>query len=218
MMQEAVKNRELISALADGQLHGEEFARTVEWLDQTADARLTWHAYHVVGDVLRSGDAMASASDGAFVQRLKLRLQPEVPRLSDQFATDSIAIGEVTTGVLAVKASEDRAANDGSFRWKMLAGVASMAFVALIGWQATGGSGEQAGAPMLAQTLIQVPGQTKPAEVALQQTVVAGEPQVMIRDQQLDALLAAHKQFGGTSALQVPTGFLRNATFEGVAR
>jgi len=36
----------------------------------------------------------------------------------------------------------------------------------------------------------------------------------MIRDPQLDALLAAHRQFGGTSALQMPAGFLRRATFE----
>jgi sigma-E factor negative regulatory protein RseA len=27
-------------------------------------------------------------------------------------------------------------------------------------------------------------------------------------------MMAAHKQFGGTSALQMPSGFLRNATFE----
>jgi sigma-E factor negative regulatory protein RseA len=40
----------------------------------------------------------------------------------------------------------------------------------------------------------------------------------MIRDPQIDALLAAHRQFGGTSALQAPTGFLRNATFEEGAR
>jgi sigma-E factor negative regulatory protein RseA len=45
-----------------------------------------------------------------------------------------------------------------------------------------------------------------------------GAAPVMIRDPQLDALLAAHRQFGGTSALQMPTGFLRNATFEEGAR
>ena len=33
-----------------------------------------------------------------------------------------------------------------------------------------------------------------------------------------DELLAAHKQLGGNSALQMPAGFLRNATFEGNAR
>jgi sigma-E factor negative regulatory protein RseA len=40
----------------------------------------------------------------------------------------------------------------------------------------------------------------------------------MIRDPRLDALLAAHRQFGGTSALQMPSGFLRNATFEESSR
>ena len=37
-------------------------------------------------------------------------------------------------------------------------------------------------------------------------------------DPQLDALLAAHKQLGGGSALPMPAGFLRNATFEGSGR
>ena len=36
----------------------------------------------------------------------------------------------------------------------------------------------------------------------------------VIRDARLDQYLAAHKQFGGSSALGVPSGFLRSATFE----
>jgi sigma-E factor negative regulatory protein RseA len=43
---------------------------------------------------------------------------------------------------------------------------------------------------------------------------ISGESTVMIRDPRLDALLAAHRQFGGASALQMPSGFMRNATFE----
>jgi len=38
----------------------------------------------------------------------------------------------------------------------------------------------------------------------------------MLRDARLDALLEAHQQAGGGS--QMPSGFLRNATFEGPAR
>ena len=76
-MQEVVNNRELLSALADGQLHGEEFARTVEWAGDAEEGRLTWHTYHVVRDVLRFGDAMESSRDAAFMQRLKLGLQQE---------------------------------------------------------------------------------------------------------------------------------------------
>jgi sigma-E factor negative regulatory protein RseA len=40
----------------------------------------------------------------------------------------------------------------------------------------------------------------------------------MIRDSQLDELLAAHQQSAGISALQMPAGFLRDATYERPAR
>ena len=40
---------------------------------------------------------------------------------------------------------------------------------------------------------------------------------VMIRDARLDGYLAAHKQFGGSSALGLPSGFLRSATHQGAA-
>ena len=113
-----------------------------------------------------------------------------------------------------VNRSENVSANDISFRWKLLAGVAALAVVSVIGWQGIGGWSDQHGAPQLAQ----VPVKTNKADMALQQAMVDGEPQLMIRDPQLDALLAAHRQFGGTSALQMPAGFLRNATFEGAAR
>ena len=49
--------------------------------------------------------------------------------------------------------------------------------------------------------------------------VLVGEnqtPQVMLRDPRLDALLEAHQQAGGGS--HMPSGFLRNATFEGQSR
>jgi len=104
------------------------------------------------------------------------------------------------------------AANDGAFRWKMVAGVASVAAFAAVGWSvlATGAS----------------PAFTTPAQLAIspQQSgdsvtvLTRAEPGVMIRDPKLDELLAAHRQFGGASALQSSAGFLRSATFEGPAR
>jgi len=48
------------------------------------------------------------------------------------------------------------------------------------------------------------------------QTIVASGK--VIRDARLDRYLAAHKQFAGTSALGVPSGFLRAATSESVDR
>ena len=39
-----------------------------------------------------------------------------------------------------------------------------------------------------------------------------GEP-VMLRDPRLDELVAAHRHYHGANNLQMPAGFLRNATF-----
>jgi sigma-E factor negative regulatory protein RseA len=36
----------------------------------------------------------------------------------------------------------------------------------------------------------------------------------VLRDVRLEELLAEHRQYGGMSALQMPAGFLRNATYD----
>ena len=215
MMQKTENNRELVSALADGQLHGQEFTRALDWLGAADDARLTWHAYHVVGDVLRSGEATASGRDHAFMQRLQLSLQQEAP-LIQLNAAAPMALTKVRGGLGGLDAPQDRAANDSRFRWKLLAGVASLALVSVISWQASSGWDRQRGASQLAQ----LPASARPTGLALPPAVAGADAQVgvMIRDPQLDALLAAHRQFSGTSALQMPAGFLRNATFDGVDR
>ena len=60
----------------------------------------------------------------------------------------------------------------------------------------------------------------RPQPAATQQVMVGNgqDAQVMLRDPRLDELLAAHKQYGGATALQMPAGFLRNATFESPSR
>lgn len=213
-MQDPVKNSELVSALVDGQLRPDEFADVIEWVGSTEDARATWHAYHLVGDVMRSGDALAGGRDAVFMARLRQGLQREAPSPVAQNATDFVANDAKPERNSAVKLSDMEAANDSRYRWRLVAGMVSLALVSLIGWQGLGPWADQPGAARLAQGSVPV---TVPGTVAPQDTALA-EPQVMIRDPQLDALLAAHKQFGGTSALQMPAGFLRNATFEGSAR
>lgn len=52
-------------------------------------------------------------------------------------------------------------------------------------------------------------------EAALAPIVADGK---MIRDARLDRYLAAHKQFAGSSALGVPSTFLRSATVESGSR
>ena len=48
------QQREMVSALADGQLRGQDFAMAVESIQVDINAGMTWQLYHVIGDVLRS--------------------------------------------------------------------------------------------------------------------------------------------------------------------
>lgn len=212
-MQEVLKNRENISALADGQLNGEEFDRAAEWAARDVDGQMTWQAYHVVGDLLRTGEWGASSRDAAFMARFKVRLQQEPLPSRQSESTELIAIKAMDSPARVQKSFKNEAANDATYRWKRLAGFASVLAVVAVGFLASGMWDEQRGSPQLAQAAAQAiqPNQAAPA--------LAGDgPNVMIRNSELDTLLAAHRQFGGTTAFQVPTGFLRNATFEGGGR
>ena len=212
MMQETGKKREQVSALVDGQLNSEEFAVAVDWLAQEEDARLAWQTYHVVGEVLRTGQAIDSTRDGEFLARLKLSLKQEAPQVARLNAIDLVASYALNTVPADQFFINSESANDSRFRWKLLAGIASMALVSMIGWQSVSGWGDSHGASQLAQATV------KPNAPIQTDVPLADVAQVMIRDPQLDALLAAHRQFGGTNALQMPAGFLRNATFEGPTR
>lgn len=189
---EKMDNQELMSALADGQLRGEAFARAVEVAAADARARESWCAYHVVGEVLRTGRAGTGASHEAFLARLRARLEQEQP----------VALAPVAAQPVAVVRE---AAND--WIWKMAAGVASVAAVAAVGWNLWGANGSGAAQPQLAS-----------APAAAAPALVEASATPMMRDPRLDQLLAAHRQFGGATALGTTSGFLRNATFEGPAR
>lgn len=195
-----MNERELVSALADGQLQGDDIARALALIERSEEARAYWHACHLVGDVLRAQELAADAArDAAFVARLRQRLQAEAPQPNLVTAIELVAVGADSERVEGQKHFKDPVANDASLRWKLVAGFASLAAVVAVGWQLVSQDGSAQGGAQLAQA--------------------GGEPaQVMLRDPRLDQLLAAHQQFGGTSALQMPAGFLRNATFERPAR
>lgn len=190
MTDSLIEKEALVSALVDGQLRDTEFAQAMALLENSSEARQNWRAYHVVGDAMRTGQADVRPHDAEFLVRLRARLQQETAALALQEAPDA-----------SLQRAPKSSANDPMWRW--VVGLASVAMVAVVAWQ--GFQGLIAPGPQLAAAP-----STNPA------TVMAAP--VMIRDPQIDALLAAHRQFGGTSALQAPTGFLRNATFEEGAR
>lgn len=182
---------ELVSALVDGELREAEFVQAMDVLRSDPQARACWRDYQLVGEVLRHGGAAAlGVSDEAFVARLRSRLGTARP-------LSAAPVAQPVAG--AVRPS----ANDSVWRWKLVAGLCSLMAVAVLGWQLVALRPDAAG-PQL-------------ATVDLPPSLTSETP-VMIRDPRLDQLIAAHQQQGGTSALQMPAGFLRNATFERPAR
>lgn len=198
---------ERLSALVDGELDGDATAQACGLWRDDGDARLSWHAYHVIGDVLRSDDlARDVARDVAFVAALRARMKNEPVVLAPQPLDRPAPVEPMTA----------RAANDArGGRWPWIASSAVAAgFVAVAGVvMLTRGPNAPAGATAVASLA-----RVAPAAQSVPASALASEPQALvasgklIRDARLDRYLAAHKQFAGSSALGVPSGYLRNAT------
>lgn len=186
--------KEQLSALADGELADGEVGAALAFAGSD-EGRQTWQLYQLVGDVLRSPE-LAHHAQHDVLAGVRAELARE-PRLQPAQLQPIAARGA------------DRAANGAVFRWKVAAGVASVAAVAALGWSTllTGGDGAsgiqlvQGGAPQ----------QSVPAEMLAMQAG-PGAP-IMLRDPRLDELLAAHRQYSSVAALQMPANFLRNASF-----
>ena len=120
-------------------------------------------------------------------------------RLAQEPAPWAVATPAPLAADPAPPARRPEASNDPVFRWKVLAGVASFLAVAALTWQVAVAPAPSA-APQLAQTT---------PEAAPMQWVVTDRG-VVLRDPQLEELMAAHRHYGGVSALQMPAGFLRD--------
>ncbi|HEY4065655.1 MAG TPA: sigma-E factor negative regulatory protein, partial [Burkholderiaceae bacterium] len=76
---------ERLSALVDGELDGRAAAQACADWRESGEARSSWHAYQLIGDVLRSDDlAEGSVGDAAFLQTLRARLSAEPVVLAPQ--------------------------------------------------------------------------------------------------------------------------------------
>lgn len=203
---------ERVSALADGCLQEDEVAQALAAVLSDPRAMQTWHAYHVVGDVLRSPELAPLGGDFAFLEKLEYRLRQEQGRPTSAVPEEASLHAVALVADAAPLRAGLHSANRSVFRWKMLASAVSMVLVVVVGvglWS-----------PPTARMVAQV--QAPPAVDMSTPTLAANgreaDAGVMIRDARLDELMAAHRQLGGHSALQVPAGFLRNATFEEPAR
>jgi len=198
---------ELVSALADGQLDRDDVAAALQACRLDEAAIHQWSSYHVIREVLSTPDhagwPVTRGADLGFVSRFSQRLARESSAANA--SVQGVVDLPVKPAVVPTAAGPRRgaASNDDSFRWKLVAGLASVAALSVMAWNAVGLL-QPAPSAQLAQV----------TQLAPRQMVVDSPAGPMVRDVRLEEMLAAHKQAGGTSALQVPSGFLRNATFE----
>jgi len=195
--------QERLSAMADGELAPVELVHALDAVLGDEASVNIWHAYHVVGDALRSAELTADGKDLEFLRKFeqRLALEPDYPH------PHSTAVQAALVGVPG-----SHSANASTMRWKLVAGVACSALALVVGV----GQWRQSEPPASGVQLSAVPPSQAFAIAPVALPAVGA--QVMIRDPELDRLLAAHQQLGGHSALQRSSGFLRNATFEVPAR
>lgn len=210
---------EQLSALADGELDSATTAKACARWQRDVDIRQSWHAYHLIGDVLRSDDLAAEPRhDAAFLAQLRTRLADEAIVLAPQ-APAAADTGGATS--LATRRSGVRHAP-----WLFSSAVAAglIAVVGVYTFMRTFDSGGPAsnalaGVYTPARVVARAEGLTLAGSGAGGGSVAMPVPVAsdrLVRDARLDAYLAAHKQFAGSSAPRVPSAFLRSA--DGAAR
>lgn len=195
---------ERMSALVDGELRLSELDELLRGLEQDEHRRADCLRYQLIGDLIRGDRPVRSVAPQAFLAAVRTRLQAD---------TEPIVIASPVRTVVP-------AANDAVFRWKLVAGLASVAAVMAVSWSLIGvspGSTAPAMVPQLAQ-LDPVKGASVPGVPASEAVVVNTAQGPVIRDPRLEELLAEHRQYGGMSALQMPAGFLRDATYQSAPR
>jgi sigma-E factor negative regulatory protein RseA len=199
---------ENLSAMADGEVDSAGAARACSaWRDDSS-VRLAWHSYHLIGDVLRSED-LAIRHDASLVAALRRRL-----------ANEPTVLAPEATPQPTVETSRRAGAGRAS-RWSWIAPSAVAAgFVMVAGaLMVTRQSAPNAEAGLQTASTRFDRGAAPDASLdsSLQPLASAADTKV-VRDARLDRYLAAHQQFAGSTALGVPSGFLRNAAAEAPGR
>ena len=171
--------RQQLSSLMDGDLGAGDAAGACLLWRQDAQARSDWHAYHLIGDVLRSDDlASAPARDAAFLQALRQRLADEpVPLAPAPLATPAVVpiaqVAQVAQGVAAGGRRRGR-------HWLMAPAAVAAGFVAV------------AGVMVVTRVMSPVPA-AQPVLADAGRLPAAGASAVLVRSAQLDRYLSAHR-------------------------
>jgi len=143
--------------------------------------------YLAIGKALRGGTD-AEVASAAQLDEFWQRVQSGIERAPVNSPSEPVFEPQVV------------AANDGQFKWRAVASLAVGA-LALSAWLAIGPGQSGSDSPALASYT--------PTFVPVMSANVS-----VVRDPELDAFLAAHRQRGSASALQGPVGFVRNVAWQ----
>jgi sigma-E factor negative regulatory protein RseA len=185
---------ERLSALADGELDAMELGALLDAMDAEPESLRHWTRLHAGMSAVRGEQVGAPSGEVAFWQSLQGKLE-------------SGARSVPLSAVMEVEQKPRRADSANAPFWR-LSRLASVAMLLIVGgvaavlWQDRSEEQNQASVEPLN------------TELAAASTAAG----VMLRDPQLDALMAAHQQMGGHSVWQGSPGFLRSATYERPAR
>ena len=191
---------EQLSALADGELDPNGVARTCAKWQARGPAHATWHAYHLIGDVLRSEDlAGLPRRDYVCLDTLREKLAREpVIFAPGTSVRSSAAVGWARKPWAALSA--------------VAAGFGAVAVVLIVLREPAGDSefrAEKSAGPGASAVAANYSSAASRPGSAPQALFADGR---LVRDARLDRYLDAHKQFSGVSALGVPSTFLRGET------
>ena len=181
-------HRMALSALMDGD--DSQAAHALQAWRDDGDARADWHAFHLIGELMRSDDVRcAPRHDAEFLAGLRERLAFEpVVLVPAAPAVDSPArsanLRRAWARPMAIAAG--------------FAAVAGVLVVTRVG--APDGVAPERSAPLAQQ-----------GAASSTSTVASSAEGGLIRSAELDRYLAAHRSYGSSSALAAPGGMVRNA-------
>ena len=191
--------RWLLSAMADGEADDAELGRGLAaWTGADPQARQSWHAYHLIGDVLRSEDlASQPGRDQDFLQRLSARLDGEPAVLA---VLPTVAVS--------------RRRRSWALPVALAAGVMGLASALVLSLAPSGSGAPQ---PLLARAPAAAPAVATPASVALApastdvaEAVPSGGR--VVRDARIDSYLRAHRDYATALPGSLPGGSGRSIT------
>lgn len=208
-----------LSDLADGRLDDDALAQACRRWGEDGDARRSWHAYQLMGDVMRSDDlARPAQADAAFLQRLRQRLADEPVVLAPSADTAPAPSHAAVPGGKAARRSPRRPL------WLVpmsaAAGFVAVAGVLMVLQQAAPGGGfdaaQMAATPPPASLNVRAAAAAPDTRPWV--AVGVGSPAIdrsqMLRDARVDDYLRAHREVMWGSPAALPGGAVRTVDFE----